>query len=547
MTASDRAQWIVVACTDCREHWLLENSERTVTAECPRCGRTHLRRKLQPLATAATDQEAADKRAELLMQTARSTGGATDEPVAMESFASARDRVEALSLAEQSAETARATGDAPTLDIPKVGHEEWNEAVWADLAAQGGLLEPTRAEQVQEALVEDGPFAFNTVATDIDEDTTLPDPDWPRDEGSLTPIFPGDDTALNDIELKIGPKMSQWGPTLVEKLLEPAADALRDRLRRDDELPSRRDVSAVATWLVRVAGVSAFDETWAHQFAEFALDRPDESQYDDMADAEEVRTRAAVEAQQRARRETLTQVAVPGGTPSGSVEQVVRGPIAALTILDDLLDISIRFDAAAWAAADTRTGQRSIDLLHALARTSTVKIVVSSRGLAEQLAAYDITADLTEPFEATPPTQAEATQSRSQQEKARDRLDAIDNWQNGYGRVLLALPDDRAMRQQELLETVVNLSSSGVSRALSTLERASLVRKESDANYNVVSLTSLGEVARAHIDSKDGSLRDPPPQSTFDVDFTGQHTRTKVSDCDEQWLRLTVYFTSMTK
>lgn len=66
------ARYAVVGCSDCSQLWILDthDPEQPVTAECPRCGAGHLRRKLRPLAQHDDHAAAAELRSRILAERA---------------------------------------------------------------------------------------------------------------------------------------------------------------------------------------------------------------------------------------------------------------------------------------------------------------------------------------------------------------------------------------------------------------------------------------------------------------------------------------------
>lgn len=481
----------VVVCSRCSHHWIVDGHSEARERECPRCGRRRDRRRLRVLETAADREAAADLRAEILADRAHAVGGANSFDLeGADTFAALAERVdEKPDPADGFAEAGEAA--AAGLEADK---ERWREE----------QLEITRAndavwrEQVNQIARADA-IAFRQ---DRAEDLLAAEPDWPVDEGQFTALFAGQDAPLGDVNLQVGPRVSEFAEDLLDQLLDHLARAVRDRVH--DAVGADADARSPSLWkgwLMQEVGVTALEGDYAASLARFALEDGEDSQ--------------------AALREELTSVGTPGGHATGSTDAIVDGPLAALTLAERRPEVVVRFDAPAWADARHDTAQRALDVLRKLARVADVCLVITSTRLADLLAdRFEIgDVDVTETLDAARTGEGPDDETPSMSDRAREALQQIDPWKNGYGRILLNLDDDHERYQKSLSDDLdVDLGMSAVSQYLPVLEAAGLLVKDRSGRRNTVRLTSLGDVARTHVDPSDGTLL-PPDQATLGVDF----------------------------
>lgn len=513
-------QWSVVGCRRCETLFILDEDAPAETVACPCCGRTIARHTLRRRYRTDSHEEAVAMRASILQQQAAESPHVDQFELAAGDFADvavqAHERLEAFD-DERNAEVADAAGlDGETFETMAkraLGSVGSNEPLLDVLVEDHWERTDPRAElqaAAEEWLASDRLTDEQLSQAGLDADAiaeaAAPDdhePEWPTAEPSLSAMFPGTDAPLTDHSLRIGPAVSEWAAELTDALLERIATAVRERAaERFDGAVDGTEPRVYQGWLVEDIGITAMGGEWASLLARYALGSDCDGR-DDL-------------------RAQLTDVVSAGGWTSGSVDELVRGPLAAATLLEDAPSVMVAFDAPAWTDAKRDTGDRAASALRMLGRVADVSLLVSSTAVADALSRFDLgDVDVTEAFGAARHTQAEADASEGKEDVARARLDALDPWKNGYGRLLLALPDDRDRQQRTLADDPdVGLGSSAVSRYLPVLVDAGLVARDTSGRPQTVRLTSLGDAARQHIDPADGSLRHPGQQS-LDLEFTG--------------------------
>lgn len=547
MTTPDRAQFALVGCSECDELFVVDQSWSHHTASCPTCGTTVTLDSRRRLYESDSHEEVVGVRARVLKDRAEQSRHV--ESFDIEGFDEMAVAVEKSleGFIAEKAELARETTGAPSLDIPKVGQTDWREDVWATLADQGGLVEQAQAEQVQEALVEADAYGESTdaaaAAAGLDAEyldwraqaetdlTTQHEPEWPRD-GELSLWFPSSSAQrpLGDMEMqRLGPRFSAWLPDYIETIVEHAREAVRE-LAADRGLDvDVRSQTTLANILLEDVGVTANNGEVAHALARYALlhdDPLDDLAAEERAELTDAQQREFVYRRAWNRRrlhDYLCGLATPGGAQTGSTDAVVDGLLAALSTADHQRTISVTFDAPAWEtdAVSKATGQRAIDMLREFARVYDVVAVVTSTRLASALERFELGAvDVTRVLDAARRPRDGDDTNEDAAPAPRAVLDDIEPWKNGYGRLLLAMPDEGAVRQQTLAgDEPANLGESAVSQYLPVLADAGLVVWNRDERPHTVTLTSLGDSARVHVDPGDGSLQHPS-QSSLSLDFT---------------------------
>lgn len=508
------AHFELVGCSECSAEWIIAADPTQVASTCPQCGHDHLLRYRKTLDRAPTREALVDERAERLARRAEkpgrsdlyanlSTFGIDD----LDSFSAARDRVDGQAAADvMAAAAADATGvDADVLDaLADERHETAEEAHWRQLVEAGGLSTTTRSERVQEALVDDA-MPTPEAAEPLTE--TAAEPDWPRATPSFNVVLPPADVPIPDATLRVGPRASEFVPDLLDQLLSRVASTVQERALE----VAGTDVDARSPmlwrgWLAQDVGVTAREGLFARDLAEYAL-------RDDLDDE----TTTAL-------RQRLVGVADTGGAITGRLDDVARGPLAALTLAEQRPTVVVRFDAPAWRDARQETGQRSLDVLRAVARVADVHLVISSPELARVLTdRFDLEDDLefTEVLDATRSNRDQSRRSWSEREaESWSILDEHYDGGEGDLRILASVPDGDYRWQSALArDPDVDLQKAGVSRALGRLEdHGFITRPRAQDGRKRVQLTPLGEAAQTHVTAAYG-LRSPL-QSTLLGEFT---------------------------
>jgi len=527
---SDDDQWWVVVCPACTDAadlalatapsvWVL-NTDGVAgdTTDCPRCSRTHRRDALRVVATAPHRGAACELRSRYLARTADSGEHPEDiapYPVLEDRVWTYRDDGDAY-IAPDIIDAAAVAG---RLETPTLRETLFSTAV----AQREGVADPRT--RLADQLVEDrlASQRGTTVGDGIVD--AAADPEWPR-EPAFDIVLPGETAPLADATLEVGPKVSDWGDDLIAKLLNCQTTAVASAAQA--QFGSDIDPRAPRIWggwLVQSVGVTALDGDYARGISRLALE--------DGIDEQAMPTGAGTEIVDEAAeiRDLLTSLVEPGGAYGGGIDALVSGAFAALTLAAEPPTVVVRFDAAAWADADSRTSGRAFNTLRALSRVADVHLVVGSPKLATTLAEqHDLRhEELHTAFDAGPsrPTQdtpAEGSGDEGEDDFAArvwDTLTDINPWRNGYGRLLVALPPDGVRYQSNLHDDpALGLSRSAISRYWPVLTDAGLLTKETVDGRHALRLTGHGEVATEFIDPSDGS-RVSPDQPASDCAFTG--------------------------
>lgn len=352
-------------------------------------------------------------------------------------------------------------------------------------------------------------------------------------------LFPtsGKQRNLTDVVLRgVGPRSSEWlGDELLPRLLPVQVQAVRDRVREYDA-SALEDKRLPSLWvqeqLAEVEGVDLLGGLYASVLSEYAVryqtDRGNDTLPPHSEDADAWLLDESQGGHRALRDEYRDWLCRPGtstGEFGGDVDELRRGPFAALELADRVRTVRVYLDAPAWAEADDRRpGERALDVLRALGEVARVEVVVSSTRLARTLSQrYDFgdVVEFTEAVNAArsagPLTDAHESDREAE---AFELLD--DHYDDGHGdlRILQSLPETGYRWQSVIVDDpVVGLGKSAVSRALGRLDSEGLITRDRASNgQKRVSLTALGRVAQGLL-TDDAALRDPL-QSTLLGEFT---------------------------
>jgi DNA-binding MarR family transcriptional regulator len=486
----------VVGCPDCRWLWILDREEDSRRTTCSRCESTWERRRahgdrprLRTLASADDIQVAREQRGRMLADQAGYLEAALEF---YDDWGVIEDRV------QESIERDRER----YADLISYDRESQFQTA-ADAYLQ-------RQEQPYAQLVEQRMKAMGPVPSEAQE------PPEPPGVASIRTVAPGDQPDLDRLPVRnLGPRVTEWVPELLEALLptlcRAAWDMAPEAFSRAVEDGQYRRTAGVLVEEMGLQdpeldahpGLQVGMVEYVYWLAEWTLAELGDRELD-----EDRRDRA---------RHALTHL----GTGRGDANAGVPALNVVARLLAEAGDapvLRVYLDASAWEGLDHRdTGERALDALRRLAHGIDIELVLSSPGLVRALRRrFEDWLDEHLSLTGTDDWYRAVQDSRSRKDTpAVDVEEALSQvTQPGQIRLLANLPPDGSPRQQRQLvgDPDVELSESGVSRAVSTLVQAGLVERDTVPVHNHVALTDAGQAALSYV-SDDYTIRHPQQQT----------------------------------